>query len=126
MVFDSENLQTAIRIPTRWPVVAIGFLALSLAFSARAALGLVMPVWQVELQWSRGMISAGGAVALIVMAVVAPIAGSWVDRRGPALLLGGGLGLIGIGFVGLSLVSAPWLFFLAYAGTAALGFGLIA
>jgi len=28
-----------------WTVVVFGFLALSLAFSSRAALGLIMPVW---------------------------------------------------------------------------------
>src|SRR5260370_24079476 len=110
MALDSDNLQTAIRMPAGWPVVAIGFLALSLAFSARAALGLVMPVWQVELQWSRGMISAGGAAAPLRMAAVAPIAGSWGDPRRPARLLRGRLCPIRLRVVGLYPASPPRTF----------------
>jgi hypothetical protein len=34
-------------------VIALGFLALALAYSARAVLGLAMPIWETQLDWSR-------------------------------------------------------------------------
>ncbi|MFI4996599.1 MAG: hypothetical protein ACHQAQ_12555 [Hyphomicrobiales bacterium] len=55
----------------RWLVAGFGFLALALAFSARATLGLVMPIWSQELGWSRSFVSGAAATALLVMATVA-------------------------------------------------------
>jgi len=109
-----------------WAVVALGFLALALAFSARAALGLGMPIWERELGWTRGFVSFGGAVALIVMACVAPFAGNLVDRRGPRLLLVGGMLAVGAGMLLIATGSSRWLFLLAYGGISALGFGTVA
>ena len=45
-------------------VVALGFFALAMAYSARAVLGLAMPVWEEELHWSRSYISnvAAGSI----------------------------------------------------------------
>lgn len=70
-----------------WTVVIFGFLALALAFSARAALGLVMPVWQEQFGWSSSYISSVGAAALMVMAFIAPFAGRLVDTKGPRFTL---------------------------------------
>ncbi|MFC0194833.1 MFS transporter, partial [Aureimonas pseudogalii] len=81
----------------QWTVVAFGFLALSLAFSARATLGLVMPIWSQELGWSRSFVSGSAAAALLVMAAVAPFAGRLVDRHGVRATLALGLSLVGIG-----------------------------
>jgi 4-amino-4-deoxy-L-arabinose transferase-like glycosyltransferase len=58
-----------------WVVVGLCFMALGLAFSARAALGLVMPVWSAELGWTRSFISGTGAAALIAMAAIV----AWVE-----------------------------------------------
>ena len=33
-------------------VVALGFLALALAYTARAVLGLAMPIWEEQMDWS--------------------------------------------------------------------------
>lgn len=109
-----------------WGVVALCFLALALAFSARAALGLVMPVWSRELEWSRSFVAGSGAAALIVMAAVAPFAGRLVDRYGPSGVLALGLGVLATGCALISLNSSPAVFVLAYSGLAAIGFGIVA
>ena len=67
-------------------VVALGFFALAMAYSARAVLGLAMPVWEEELHWSRSYISNVAAVALVIMAIVAPLSGYLLDRKGGLLL----------------------------------------
>ena len=46
-------------------LVAVSFVALSVAMSTRASLGLVITVWSGEFGWTRGFISSGGAMGLI-------------------------------------------------------------
>jgi MFS family permease len=109
-----------------WIVVALCFLALALAFSARAALGLVMPVWSKELEWSRSFVAGSGAAALIAMAAIAPLAGRLVDRYGPSGVLALGLGALAVGCTVISLNNSQTAFVLAYSGLAAIGFGMVA
>ncbi|SEF07136.1 Sugar phosphate permease [Rhizobiales bacterium GAS188] len=112
-----------------WGVVALGFMTLALAFTVRGSLSLAMPVWQSEFGWSRGFISGIAAVALLVMAVVAPFAGGLVDRRGSRPLLIFGLAAIGLGVVLVAAAKpgmASWLLPVGFAGIGAIGFGTIA
>lgn len=109
-----------------WTVVVFGFLALSLAFSSRAALGLIMPVWQTEFGWSSSYISGVGAAALIVMAIVAPFAGRLVDRQGSQFTLNLGMGLLGIGCAIVALMNSKLMFVVGFAGFCAVGFGIVA
>lgn len=109
-----------------WIVVALCFLALALAFSARAALGLVMPVWSKELEWSHSFVAGSGAAALMVMAAIAPFAGRLVDRYGPSGVLALGLGALATGCTLISLTTSQAVFVFAYTGLAAIGFGIVA
>ncbi|MFV1681969.1 MFS transporter [Phaeobacter sp. JH20_14] len=109
-----------------WTVVIFGFLALSLAFSSRAALGLIMPVWQTEFGWTSSYISSVGAAALIIMAIVAPFAGRLVDRRGSQFTLNLGMGLLGIGCAIVALMDSKLMFVIGFAGFSAVGFGIVA
>jgi MFS family permease len=109
-----------------WVVVGLCFLALGLAFSARAALGLVMPVWSAELGWTRSFISGTGAAALIAMAAIAPFAGRLVDRQGPSAVLAIGLCALAAGCGLIAITSSPLLFVIAFSGLSAMGFGIVA
>ena len=109
-----------------WLVVLVGFVTLSVSFSARAVLGLAMPEIEKELGWTRTLVSDGGAWALVVMAMMAPVAGNLVDRFGARLLLGAGLAAVGGGMFITAGMHAPWQLYLAYSGLAAVGFGMAA
>jgi MFS family permease len=109
-----------------WMIVLVSFVTLSVSFSTRAVLGLAMPEIEKELGWTRTLVSDGQAWALIVMAMMAPIAGNLVDRFGARLLLGFGLAAIGIGMFITAGMHATWQFYLAYSGLAAVGFGMAA
>ncbi|TPW29197.1 MFS transporter [Martelella alba] len=112
-----------------WIVVILGFATLAFSFSVRGSLSLAMPLWQVDFGWSRSTISAIAAMAMIVMALVAPFAGGLADRYGARGLLAAGLGAIGIGMALVTMavpgVSA-YLLPVGFAGIAAIGFGSIA
>lgn len=109
-----------------WLVVGFGFLALALAFSARATLGLVMPIWAQELGWSRSFISGAAATALLVMACVAPFAGRFIDRHGVRVTLALGLALVGCGSLFVSATGNAIVFLVAFSGISATGFGIVA
>jgi MFS family permease len=109
-----------------WSVVIFGFLALSLAFSSRAALGLIMPVWQTEFGWTSSYISTVGAAALVVMAFVAPFAGRLVDQRGSQFTLNLGMGVLGIGCAIVALMGSKLMFVIGFVGFSAVGFGIVA
>lgn len=117
------------QLPTRWRpwlIAGLSFLALALAFSTRAALGLVMPLWEQELGWSRSFTSGVAATALITMAVLAPLGGRLVDKQGARAVILIGLGALSTGCFLIAATSNPWAFALAFGGVTAAGFGLIA
>ncbi len=109
-----------------WFLVSFGFLALALAFSARATLSLVMPLWEVELGWSRSYVSSVGAAALIVMAIIAPLAGRLVDRHGPRAALSVGLLALALGSFMVAGTSNRIVFLLGFGLVSAVGFGIVA
>jgi len=110
----------------RWIIVGLSFLALALAYSSRAAFSLIIPLWEQELGWSRSFTSGTAASALIMMAFLAPFGGRLVDRQGARSVILIGLAALAAGCLLLAITSHPWTFFLAFAGVAAVGFGLVA
>lgn len=110
----------------RWLLVGFGFLALAISFSARATLGLVMPLLMQEFGWTRSFISGAAAATLLVMAVTAPFAGHAADRYGVRATLTFGLLLVGIGCLLVASTNSPIVFLLGFSGIAAIGFGFVA
>lgn len=108
--------------PRGWLVVLVAFIALSLSFSSRATLGLMIPSWQREFGWSREFLSSGGAIMLIVMAAIAPIAGNLIDRFGPRWLFAGGAVVFGSAMAATSLMAARWQFVVVFCIANGIGF----
>jgi len=107
-------------------VVALGFLALALAYSARAVLGLAMPVWETQMDWSRNYVSNVAAIALLVMAVVAPLSGYLLDRRGLRFTLLVGLIAVCLSSILVSIADRRWLLFIGFGVIGGVGFGIVA
>jgi MFS family permease len=107
-------------------VVALGFLGLALAYSARAVLGLARPIWETELDWSRDQVSNIAAVTLLIMAVVAPLSGYLLDRRGLRFTLLVGLIAVCLSSVLVSIADNIWLLLLGFGIIGGVGFGIVA
>lgn len=85
-----------------------------------------MPLWESEHGWSRSLISLTGAIALVVMALTAPVAGSFIDRFGPRKLLTAGFAILGIGLLLTTVSVAPWQLLLSFGVISGIGFGVVA
>ena len=109
-----------------WVVASLGFLVLALAFSGRATLSLVMPALEQDMNWSRTFVSSAAAMSLIVMAILAPLTGIFVDRHGPRMALVMGTAMIAFGSFAVALSGSKIIFILAYSGLTSLGFGIAA
>lgn len=110
----------------RWILVFVGFAALAVSFSVRAVLGLAMPVIERDVGWTRSFLSDVGALALLVMAFAAPIAGRIIDRHGPRFLMSGGMLAIAVGAGLVSLTHSPIVFTVGFGVVAAIGFTAVA
>ena len=107
-------------------VVALGFLALALAYSARAVLGLSMPIWETQMDWSRSYVSNVAAIALLVMAIVAPVSGYLLDRKGLRFTLLVGLIAVCLSSVLVSVAESRWMLFIGFGVIGGVGFGIVA
>lgn len=107
-------------------VVALGFLALALSYSARAVLGLAMPIWESELSWSRGYVSNVAAIALLMMAIIAPLSGFMLDRKGLRFTLLFGLVAVFISCVVISMAENAWVLLIGFGVIGGIGFGIVA
>jgi MFS family permease len=107
-------------------IIGLSFVALALTFSARATIGLVMPVLEQELGWTRSFTSGAAALALLVMACIAPFGGRLVDKQGARAILLIGLGALALGCFLVAATANPLAFLVAFSGIAAIGFGLVA
>jgi MFS family permease len=116
---------TSISAPSRdstrhvnpWVVVWLCFAVLSIVMSARQVVAIMTDDWTRTLGWSKTFISSGQSVALVMIAIVAPIAGNLADRYGARLML----------TLGLLVVAAGLLIFAAYpiAALYIIGYGLV-
>jgi MFS family permease len=106
-----------------WTIVVLCFFGLALTASARGTIGLVMPTWEAELGWTRGFVSSVGAMMLVSVAVVAPLAGNFQDRFGPRPLLVLGMAMIALGTGLTAVIDSAAAFFVTFGIVTALGFG---
>ena len=123
---EEDRSQSEASAVLYWTAIGVAFTVLAVSYSARAALGLAMPVWEAEFGWSRSFVSGAGAIALLVMAVVAPIAGSLTDRFGARPILSVGLLALSLGCGLTAMTSSQLVFFVAFGGIAGVGFGIVA
>lgn len=127
MASDSQSIASIIRAnPRGWLIVVFMFGALSLVFSARSALGMIMPTWEQDLGWDRTFISTGGSVVLVFMTLISPLAGNLLDKVGPRPVVTVALLCVGASLAATSLMTEQWQFIILFCIIGGLGYGSLA
>ncbi|MBT5047213.1 MAG: MFS transporter [Rhodospirillaceae bacterium] len=108
-----------------WVVVAALFMTLGIVVTARNSIGLMMPFWSKEFDWTYGFVSTAGATMMTVMALVAPGAGLLIDRFGARVIYGMGMGLIGIALIVCSFMTDKWELLAFYSIMGGIGFAVV-
>jgi MFS family permease len=108
-----------------WVVVGALFMMLGIVVTARNSIGLMMPFWSKEFDWTYGFVSTAGAAMMTVMALIAPGAGLLIDRFGPRAIYGIGMGLIGTALIACSFMTEKWELFALYSIMAGIGFAVV-
>jgi MFS family permease len=108
---------------TRYLVVTGAFLTQFAIIGMFFAYGVMFKEFETEFGWSRTLLSTASAIATLMMGVLASVAGRMADRFGPRRVLLVTGPLFGLGFVMVSLVSAPWQLFLLFATLIPIGLG---
>ncbi|WP_416898531.1 MAG: MFS transporter [Minwuia sp.] len=91
-----------------WVIVAIAFVTMAVSVSARTSFSLLLPPIIDEYGWQRGVVAGAFSAGFLLSAVLGPVAGKLVDRRGPAFVIEIGVVLMGSGMILASLVAEPW------------------
>jgi MFS family permease len=105
-----------------WLVVWLCFATLSIVMSARQAVSIMTDDWTRSLGWSKTFIGSGQSVALIMIAICAPIAGNLADRFGARAMLVAGLLTVAAGLAGFALWPSASIYILAYGIVGGAGF----
>src|SRR5689334_14712024 len=105
-----------------WIVVWLCFAVLSIVMSARQIVSIMTDDWARTLGWSKTFIGSGQSVALVVVAIMSPIAGNLVDRYGARVMLTGGLLIVAAGLLLFSAFPAAALYIVGYGLVGGVGF----
>ncbi len=89
-----------------WPIPAISFVALIVAFSHVYTVGIFLQPLQQEFGWSRTSISSSLTIVSVISVVLAPVIGAAIDRFGSRGIAISGLFLYCTSFAALSLITS--------------------
>src|SRR5689334_12809888 len=82
-----------------WLIIAIGFVTMAIAVTARTAFSLLLPPLVDEFGWNRGLVAGAFSFGFLVSATLSPIVGRVMDRYGPRLVIETGVCLLTCGFL---------------------------
>src|SRR5215472_643825 len=91
-----------------WIIVGVVFVTMGVGVNARTAFSLLFPPILAEFGWERGVTAGAFSFGFLVSAVLSPLLGRLMDRRGPRFVIELGVGLMGTGLLLAPLVRHPW------------------
>lgn len=103
-------------------IVAAGFLIQAVSIGAMFTYGIFFKEFQSAYGWSRAVISGASSLAFLVMGAGAVLAGSLNDKIGPRLIMMASGASLGLGYMLMSRLSAPWQLYLSYGVLVGIGF----
>src|SRR6267378_4600286 len=110
-----------------WVVIAIAFVTMGIGVNARTVFSLLFPPILDEFGWRRGLTAGAFSFGFLASAILGPVLGRLIDRRGPRAVMLLGVVMVGAGLGLAPLVSAPWHLYMTLGvlvggGTVCLGY----
>lgn len=90
-----------------WVVIAVAFVTMAIAVTARTAYSLLMPPLIDEFGWDRGLAAGAFSFGFLVSAVLSPIVGRVMDKRGPLVVIESGVVLVSAGLLLAPAIATP-------------------
>lgn len=112
------------RVSYGWVVLAVGFLTIVAGYVCRNTFSVFYPTIVDEFGWGRGNTALIFSINLFVYGLVAPFAGSLVDRFRPHIVLTAGAIIMGVGVALCSLADKQWQFYILYGVIASIGLSI--
>jgi len=97
-----------------WVIVGISFITLAVSYGSRASFTVFLVSIQEMYGWSRGAISVGFTLHMLVALIGLPLVGVVVDRYGPRTILSTGIAIMAAGIWLLGGLNQIWHFYLFY------------
>ena len=91
-----------------WLLVAVAFVTMAVGVNSRTAFSLLVPAILAEFGWDRGVTAGAFSFGFLVSALLSPLVGRLMDRRGPRFVIEMGVIVMGSGMLLAPLVSRPW------------------
>jgi MFS family permease len=119
------SLEKKPRLFYGWIVLAVIFTTILLGYAIRNTFSVFFPIIVNDFGWGRGGTALMFSVTIMTYGLVAPVAGSLVDKFGPRLVLPIGVCIMGGGLALCSLATAQWQFYLLYGILSAAGLSMV-
>ena len=91
-----------------WVVVGVVFLTMAICVNARTAFSLLFPPILDEFGWERGVTAGAFSFGFIVSAVLSPLLGRLMDRRGPRFVMEVGVAATAGGLLFATFAGERW------------------
>jgi MFS family permease len=91
-----------------WVIVAVGFVTMAIGVSARTAFSLLFPPILDEYGWERGVTAGVFSFGFFVSAMLSPLVGRLMDRRGPRVVIEMGVVVMAAGLMLAPFARLPW------------------
>jgi len=95
-----------------WVVVGVVFVTMAICVNARTAFSLLFPPILDEFGWERGVTAGAFSFGFLVSALLSPLLGRLMDRRGPRFVMEAGVAATAAGLLLATFASAPWHIYL--------------
>jgi MFS family permease len=105
---DHESPMARLPFFYGWIIVAVAFVTVALGVTARTAFSLMFPPIVDEFGWDRGLAAGAFSFGFLVSALVSPVVGRLMDRRGPRFVIEIGVLLTAAGLVAATRIETPW------------------
>ena len=97
-----------------WVVVGVVFVTMAIGVNARTAFSLVFAPIVDEFGWERGLTAGAFSFGFVVSAIMSPLMGGLMDRRGPRVVLEAGVFCMGLGLLLTTYMQTPFHLYLTF------------